>query len=135
MFVPNAVRTTVDQNFFLRWIHERDLAALYNELYAAKLALTGAATIADVTACPGTDTCKLGIASSRGLGAELRQRFEKRGLQFDPVLKDVHVKVSGCPNSCGMHHIADIGFYGSSRNVGSVKVPHCQRLRVGSLEE
>ena len=135
MFAPNAVRTTVDQNFFLRWIHERDLAALYNELYAAKLTLTGAATIADVTACPGTDTCKLGIASSRGLGAELRQRFEKRGLQFDPVLKDVHVKVSGCPNSCGMHHIADIGFYGSSRNVGSFKVPHFQLLLGGSLEE
>ena len=88
-----------------------------------------------MTASPGTDTCKLGIASSRGLGAELRQRFEKRGLQFDPVLKDVHVKVSGCPNSCGMHHIADIGFYGSSRNVGSFKVPHFQLVLGGSLEE
>lgn len=54
---------------------------------------------------------------------------------MDPVLKDVHVKVSGCPNSCGMHHIADIGFYGSSRNVGSFKVPHFQLLLGGSLEE
>ena len=70
-FAPDAMRTTVDQNFFLRWIHEQDLVALYNDLYAAKLVLTGAGTIADVTACPGTDTCKLGIASSRGLGAEV----------------------------------------------------------------
>ena len=134
-YAPDALRTTVDQNFFLRWIHRRDLAALYRELRAAKLALPGAATISDVTACPGTDTCKLGIASSRGLGAELRERFEDRGLHLDPVLRDVQVKVSGCPNSCGMHHVADIGFYGSSRNVGSFKVPHFLLLLGGSLEE
>ena len=134
-YAPDAMRTTVDQNFFLRWIHQEDLVALYNDLYLAKLVLAGAGTIADVTACPGTDTCKLGIASARGLGAELRDRFEDRGLHFDPVLKDVHVKVSGCPNSCGMHHIADIGFYGSSRNVGAFKVPHFQLLLGGSLEE
>ena len=134
-YAPDALRTTVDQNFFLRWIHRQDLAALYGELRAAKLALPGAATISDVTACPGTDTCKLGIASSRGLGAELRERFEDRGLHLDPVLRDVQVKVSGCPNSCGMHHVADIGFYGSSRNVRSYKVPHFLLLLGGSLEE
>ncbi len=134
-YAPDALRTTVDQNFFLRWIHHQDLGALYGELRDAKLALPGAATISDVTACPGTDTCKLGIASSRGLGAELREHFEDRGLHLDPVLRDVHVKVSGCPNSCGMHHIADIGFYGSSRNVGSFKVPHFLLLLGGSLEE
>ena len=134
-YAPDAMRTTVDQNFFLRWIHQQDLVALYNDLYAAKLGLSGAGTIADVTTCPGTDTCKLGIASSRGLGAELRERFEDRGLHFDPLLKGVQVKVSGCPNSCGMHHLADIGFYGSSRNVGGFKVPHFQLLLGGSLEE
>ena len=134
-YAPDALRTTVDQNFFLRWVHRQDLAALHGELRAAKLALPGAATISDVTACPGTDTCKLGIASSRGLGAELRERFEDRGLHLDPVLRDVQVKVSGCPNSCGMHHVADIGFYGSSRNVGSYKVPHFLLLLGGSLEE
>ena len=134
-YAPGALRTNVDQNFFLRWIHEKDLVALYNELHEAKLVSTGAATITDVTACPGTDTCKLGIASSRGLGAELRERLHERELHLDPVLKDVHIKVSGCPNSCGMHHIADIGFYGSSRNVGAYKVPHFQLLLGGSLEE
>ena len=134
-YAPDAMRTTVDQNFFLRWIHDQDLVALYNDLYVAKLGLAGAGTIADVTTCPGTDTCKLGISSSRGLGSELRERFEDRGLHFDPLLKDVQVKVSGCPNSCGMHHLADIGFYGSSRNVGAFKVPHFQLLLGGSLEK
>jgi sulfite reductase (ferredoxin) len=134
-YTRDSLRTTVEQNFFIRWVHERDLVALYNDLDAAKLALSGAASITDVTSCPGTDTCKLGIASSRGLGAELRERLEARELQFDSVLKDVKVNVSGCPNSCGLHHIGDIGFYGSSRNVGSYKVPHFQLMLGGSLED
>lgn len=134
-YTRDGLRTTVDQNLFLRWVHERDLVAVYNDLYEAKLHNNGSETIADVTTCPGTDTCKLGIASSRGLGAELRRRLEARGLQFDPVLKDVHVKISGCPNSCGQHHVAEIGFYGSSRNIGSYKVPHFQLILGGSVDE
>lgn len=133
-YTADALRTTVDQNFLLRWIHNQDLIAVYNALHDARLALNGATTIADVTTCPGTDTCKLGIASSRGLGAELRKRLHERALQFDPVVKDVHVRVSGCPNSCGLHHIGDIGFYGSSRNIGAYKVPHFQVILGGSLE-
>lgn len=134
-YTADSIRTTVEQNFFLRWVHQQDLTALYNDLYDAKLVLSGAGSITDVTSCPGTDTCKLGIASSRGLGAELRERLEERRLQFDPVLKDVKVNVSGCPNSCGLHHIGDIGFYGSSRNVGAYKVPHFQLLLGGSRED
>ena len=131
----DSIRTTVEQNFFLRWVHERDLAALYNDLHAAKLTVNGAGCITDVTSCPGTDTCKLGISSSRGLGAELRERLHERKLQFDPVLSQVKVNVSGCPNSCGLHHIGDIGFYGSSRNVGQYKVPHFQLMLGGSRED
>jgi sulfite reductase (ferredoxin) len=134
-YTRDALRTTVDQNLFLRSVHEQDLVAVYNDLYATKLVLSGAETITDVTSCPGTDTCKLGIASSRGLGVELRARLEARELQFDELLKDVTVRVSGCPNSCGQHHVADIGFYGSSRNVGSYKVPHFQVVLGGSLED
>jgi len=134
-YTGDSLRTTVEQNFFLRWVHQHDLVALYNDLDAAKLALSGAGSITDVTSCPGTDTCKLGISSSRGLSAELRERLEARELQFDPVLKDVKVNVSGCPNSCGLHHIGDIGFYGSSRNVGSYKVPHFQLMLGGSLAD
>src|ERR1043166_1568021 len=132
-YTADALRTTVDQNFLLRWVHEQDLGSVYNDLAAARLGLAGANTIADVTSCPGTDTCKLGIASSRGLGAELRTRLAAKGLQFHPRLKDVHIRVSGCPNSCGLHHIGDIGFYGSSRNVGAYKVPHFQVILCGSL--
>jgi sulfite reductase (ferredoxin) len=132
-YTGDSLRTTVDQNFFIRWVHQHDLVALYNDLREAKLAGTGSGTITDVTTCPGTDTCKLGIASSRGLGVELRERMSERGLQNDPVLKDVNIGVSGCPNSCGLHHISDIGFYGSSRNVGAYKVPHFQLMLGGSL--
>ena len=134
-YTGDSVRTTVEQNFLIRWVHTQDLVSLYNDLHAVALVRSGAGTITDVTSCPGTDTCKLGIASSRGLGAELRERLEARNLQFDPVLKDVKVNVSGCPNSCGLHHIGDIGFYGSSRNVGSYKVPHFQLMLGGSTEE
>lgn len=134
-YTRDSLRTTVEQNLFIRWVHQHDLVALYNDLYAVKLAASGAGSITDVTTCPGTDTCKLGIASSRGLGVELRDRLTDRSLQFDPVLKDVKVNVSGCPNSCGLHHIGDIGFYGSSRNVGTYKVPHFQVILGGSLED
>ena len=134
-YVNDALRTTVDQNLLLRWVHRQDLVSLYNDLHASKLALSGAGTITDVTSCPGTDTCKLGISSSRGLTAELRARLEARSLQFDATLKNVNIKVSGCNNSCGQHHIADIGFYGSSRNVGAYKVPHFLLLLGGALED
>ncbi len=134
-YTGDSIRTTVEQNFFIRWVHQHDLVALHKDLYDAKLALSGAGTISDVTSCPGTDTCKLGISSSRGLSAELRERFEARELQFDPVVKNVKVNVSGCPNSCGLHHIGDIGFYGSSRNVGAYKVPHFQLMLGGALED
>ena len=134
-YVNDALRTTVDQNLLLRWIHRQDLISLYNDLYAAKLVLSGAGTITDVTSCPGTDTCKLGISSSRGLSAELRAQLAARSLQFDPTLKHVNIKVSGCNNSCGQHHVADIGFYGSSRNVGAYKVPHFLLLLGGNLED
>ena len=69
------IRTTVEQNIVLRFVSESDLPALYEELHEVHLAQPGAGTIVDVTSCPGTDTCKLGIASSRGLAAELRKRL------------------------------------------------------------
>lgn len=119
-------RTTVDQNIVLRWISEADLPALYTDLLAAGLGRAGASTIADITACPGTDTCKLGIASSRGLAAELQQRFLALNGSCDEAVKNLHIKVSGCFNSCGQHHIADLGFYGVSRKVGNHAVPHFQ---------
>lgn len=130
-FTHETIRTTVEQNFVLRWISEGDLPELHAALKEIGLALPGASTIFDVTACPGTDTCKLGIASSRGLAAELRNRLEGQNDSMDPAVKGLRIKVSGCFNSCGQHHIADIGFYGVSRHVGNYTVPHFQILLGG----
>jgi sulfite reductase (ferredoxin) len=123
-YVGDTVRTTVDQNIVLRWVPEAELRNLYAELKAIGLAQPGAGTIVDVTACPGTDTCKLGIASSRGLAAVLRERLAARFLELDRAVQDLHIKVSGCFNSCGQHHLADLGFYGVSRKTGGRTVPH-----------
>ena len=121
-----ALRTTVDQNVLLRWIPDDGLNDVYSALTAIGLGQAGAGTIVDVTACPGTDTCKLGIASSRGLAAELRSGLLARNLAADAAIKDLHIKVSGCFNSCGQHHVADLGFYGVSRRIAGRTVPHFQ---------
>ena len=134
-YVGETVRTTVEQNIVLRWVCQADLPALYQALCAVGLGQPGAGTIVDVTACPGTDTCKLGIASSRGLAAELRTRLAAQSMQLDQAVRDLRIKVSGCFNSCGQHHIADLGFYGVSRNVGGFTVPHFQVVLGGQWSE
>ncbi|MGH8584377.1 MAG: nitrite/sulfite reductase [Gammaproteobacteria bacterium] len=123
-YVGDTLRTSVDQNILLRWVAEGDLPALYRDLRAIGLGAANAGRIADVTACPGTDTCKLGIASSRGLAAELNRRLSAGAGSLDPAVSALHVKISGCFNSCGQHHLADLGFYGVSRKVGGTTVPH-----------
>jgi sulfite reductase (ferredoxin) len=133
-FTPDATRTTVEQNLMLRWIHEADLPALYLALKQVKLHAPGAQTIADVTACPGTDTCKLGIASSRGLAGELRQRLAVKGWQYDETVKDIRIKVSGCFNSCSQHTVAEIGFYGSNRLIDRHRVPHLHLILGGEWD-
>ena len=123
-FTPDAARTTVEQNIMLRWIHEADLPAVYLALKAINLHAAGAQSIIDITACPGTDTCKLGISSSRGLAGELRKRLAEKEWQYDVSLRDIRIKASGCFNSCSQHTVAEIGFYGASRLVGQRRVPH-----------
>lgn len=134
-FVGDNVRATVEQNIVLRWVPEADLPALYGELKRIGLDDVGAGTIVDVTACPGTDTCKLGIASSRGLAAELRERLAVKFLDLDQAIQDLHIKISGCFNSCGQHHLADLGFYGVSRKVSGTTVPHFRVVLGGQWEE
>ena len=134
-YVNDTVRTTVEQNIVLRWVPAADLPSLYRELKAVGLADPGAGTVVDITACPGTDTCKLGIASSRGLAAELRQRLAVRNATMPDAVKDLKIKISGCFNSCGQHHVADIGFFGNSRRSGNHKVPHFQVVLGGQWDE
>lgn len=133
-FTPDTIRTTVEQNLLLRWIHEEDLPALYLALKEANLHAPGAQSIVDITACPGTDTCKLGIASSRGLAGELRKRLAVKGWQYDEAIKDTRIKVSGCFNSCSQHTVAEIGFYGSSRLVNRRRVPHFHLILGGEWD-
>jgi len=124
-YTGDTMRATVEQNILFRWVSESDLVALYEALAAVGLGESGAGRIADVTACPGTDTCKLGISSSRGLAAELRKQLKVVTDKPD-ASEGLHVKCSGCFNACGQHHVADIGFLGVSRQVGSRKVAHFQ---------
>jgi sulfite reductase (ferredoxin) len=119
----------------MRWVADGDLTAVYNELKSAKLDARGAGTIVDMVSCPGTDTCKLGIASSRGLAAQLRERQLARYDTLDPAIRNLRIKVSGCFNSCGQHHVADIGFYGVSRNKDGYTVPHFQVILGGQWRE
>jgi sulfite reductase (ferredoxin) len=134
-FVKDTMRTTVEQNILFRWVSEADLPDFYQAIKAIGLGAADAATIVDVTACPGTDTCKLGIASSRGLARELRYRLGEKSLELDAAVKNLRIKVSGCFNSCGQHHIADIGFYGINRNVKGFQVPHFQVILGGKFHD
>ena len=134
-YVGDNLRTTVEQNIVLRFVAEADLPALYAELATVGLGAPGAGTIVDVTACPGTDTCKLGIASSRGLAGELRQRLAAKSASLPQAIQDLRVKISGCFNSCGQHHVADIGFYGNSRKIDKRTAPHFQVILGGQWTE
>ena len=125
-FTRGTVRTTVEQNFVIRWVSRSDLPELHRALEAASLGRPGAGSITDVVACPGTDTCKLGISSSRGLAAELEKRLAQKSMEFDESVRNLHIKISGCFNSCGQHHVADLGFYGVSRKIAGYAVPHFQ---------
>jgi sulfite reductase (ferredoxin) len=130
-YVKETIRSTVEQNLVLRWVSESDLPALYTELKEVALAAPVAGTVVDVSSCPGTDTCKLGIASSRGLAGELRVRLAAQGAELDEAIGGLRIKISGCFNSCGQHHVADLGFYGVSRNKNGYTVPHFQVLLGG----
>ena len=130
-YVGENLRTTVEQNIALRFVSDADLPAVHRDLAALGLAAPGATTIVDVTSCPGTDTCKLGISSSRGLGAELRNRLAAKSASLPEAVKSLKIKISGCFNSCGQHHVADIGFYGNSRKIDGRTVPHFQVILGG----
>ncbi len=134
-FTGDNLRTTVEQNIVLRFVRDADLVSIFEALSAASLGTPGGETIVDVTSCPGTDTCKLGIAASRGLAGELRQRLAAKSAGMPDAVKALRVKISGCFNSCGQHHLADIGFYGNSRKVDGRTVPHFQVILGGQWGE
>ncbi|MEA2231671.1 MAG: hypothetical protein QOD83_1487 [Solirubrobacteraceae bacterium] len=107
------MRTTVHQNFLLRWVRDETVYEVWQALSALGLGDEGPDKITDVVSCPGTDSCKLGITSSMGLNAAVQTRLEEMQIT-DPLTRAIHIKMSGCPNGCSQHHIANIGFYGAS---------------------
>ncbi len=121
-FTGGYARTTVHQNLIMRWVRAGALYEVWQRLCELGLGDSGADEITDVVSCPGTDSCKLGITSSMGLNQAIHERLI--GLEIeDPLTRRIHVKMSGCPNGCGQHHIANIGFYGASLKVGGHTVP------------
>lgn len=121
-FADGTVRVTAVQNLVLRWVRREDLPALYRCLDAAGLGLPDADTIADVTSCPGAESCKLAVTQSRGLGQAVGDHLRQTPALVE-MARDLDVKVSGCPNGCGQHHIAAIGFQGSLRKIDGKAVP------------
>jgi sulfite reductase beta subunit-like hemoprotein len=117
------VRVTSNQNLVIRWVRMADLKELHRRLSAASLGGSGAGTLADVTSCPGAESCRLAVTQSRGLGRVLVDGLEERP-SIVAAAAGLDIKISGCPNGCGQHHIAGIGFQGSLRKVGGRPAPH-----------
>jgi len=115
-------RTSVHQNLILRWVRDESVYDVWRGLGELKLNDPGADEITDVVSCPGTDSCKLGITSSMGLNQAIHERLVQMQVD-DELTRRIHVKMSGCPNGCGQHHIANIGFYGASIKVGEHTIP------------
>jgi sulfite reductase (ferredoxin) len=128
------VRVTNRQNFALRGLREDQLADLHARLGAIGMAEPGAELARDVVACPGADTCNLAVTQSRGLADDIGQALESAGLAD---VGGVRVNISGCTNSCGQHHISDIGFVGIERRAHGRAAPGYQMLlggQVGHME-
>ena len=117
-----AMRLTIDQNVLFRWVRTDSVEPCYQRLVAAGLGAPDAGTLGDVVSCPGAESCRLAVTQSRGLGRVLTEHLSARPDLVD-LVPSGHIKISGCPNGCGQHHIASIGFQGSVRKVGSRAVP------------
>jgi len=115
-------RLTIGQNVLFRWVKVGAIQELYQRLQAAGLGTAGANTVADVVSCPGAESCRIAVTQSRGLGRVLTEYLDQHP-EFVALVQDGDIKVSGCPNGCGQHHIAAIGFQGSVRKIGDRALP------------
>ncbi len=123
IFSRGELRISIWQNLFLPWVPEKSLPALYQALSEIKLADSAAETIEDTTTCPGADTCRLGITSAKGLGAAISSRMNNGMARFKALARGISVKISGCPNGCAQHGIANIGFQGAALTKDGKTVP------------
>jgi sulfite reductase (ferredoxin) len=131
-YATDDIRVTVNQGLLLKFVPKEALPALFRSLDKLGLAEPGFDSVADITACPGTDTCNLGISSSTGIAKELEKvlKDEYPELIFN---NDIKIKISGCMNSCGQHALAQIGFHGSSFKNGTAVVPALQLVLGGGV--
>ena len=115
-------RLTAQQNVTLRWVPEKALPEVWEQLKEMGFGQSGAHEIGDVVSCPGTDSCKLGITASMGLAQAIIETIDAIDTS-DPLIKKMRIKMSGCPNGCGHHHVADIGFHGAAAKGPGGQVP------------
>jgi len=133
-YAADDIRITVNQGFGLRFVRKQHLPHLFNQLDALGLGEPGFDTIMDITACPGTDTCALGVTNSTGLTTKLEEvlRTEYPHLVNE---RNIKIKISGCMNSCGQHMAANIGLHGSSIKRGTLVYPAMQIVIGGGVDE
>ena len=129
-----SVRVTSEQNLVFRWVPLPKVVDLYRGLVAAGLGLSGVGTIADVGSCPGAESCRLAVTQSRGLGRLLEEHLRAHA-DVTAAAGAADIKISGCPNGCGQHHVAAVGFQGSIRKVGARPVPHYLVMIGGGADE
>lgn len=122
------VRLSNRQNVVFRGLTEAQLPVLFERLEAIGMARPGAELARDVVACPGSDTCNIAVTQSRGLAAAIGEELEAEGLA---EVGGVRINISGCTNSCGQHHAADIGFFGAERRAHGQAAPGYQMLLGG----
>lgn len=116
-------RNTPQQNFAIRYIYNNDLPAVYKKLMAIGLANPGALTITSAVGCSGTTSCNLAITNSHRLAKEVQRTLLELGFDVDNDLRNSTIKISGCPNSCGQHEIATIGFFGGAARIENSMAP------------
>jgi len=121
-YADGSMRLTVEQNVLFRWVKKESLEPFYQRLAAAALSEPDALTLSDVVSCPGAESCRLAVTQSRGLGRVLTEYFSARPDLVDAVPSG-NIRISGCPNGCGQHHIGSLGFQGSVRKVGGKALP------------
>jgi sulfite reductase beta subunit-like hemoprotein len=136
-FGDGTVRLTIDQNLLLPWIHKDNLPALHAELDVLGLAKLDIHTARDVLSCPGASSCNLAVTASRSLGSAITARLDDADATGLAAIAGTSIKISGCPHSCGQHHVADIGFHGAARTVpgSGVTVPVYQLHLGGGVDE
>jgi len=134
-FGDGTVRLTIDQNILIPWVDKRSIGALFTQLTKAGLARLDLHTVRDVTSCQGADTCNLAVTSSRAVASAITAKLEAEGLGAAGDAARTLIKVSGCPNSCGQHHIADLGFHGGAKNTGDGAIPVYQLHLGGGVDE